>query len=251
MERHFHENLQALKHHLMKMSAMAEMMIADAIKAVVDRNEPVIPAVYHREEQVNHMQVEIDETCLTLIALHQPAAGDLRFIMGAAKANSELERLADESVNIVQRAQTLLKEPLLKPFGIIPEMAMIARGMVRDSLHAFVNRNVDLAREVLLRDDRLDDLKDAISEELTGYMAREPASVKRALNLLLVSRYLERIGDHATNIAEITIFVVEGRDVRHHADQYQAITAAVQEPLRQSGPCAPFINGSKDTGPLS
>jgi phosphate transport system protein len=222
MERHFDENLQALKYQLMKMSAMAEVMIADAIKAVVDRNESVIQSIYQREEQVNHMQVEIDETCLTQIALHQPAAGDLRFIMGAAKANSDLERLADEAINIVQRAQTLLKEPPLKPFEIIPDMAMIARGMVRDSLHAFVNRNVDLAREVLLRDDRLDDLKDAISVELTEYMTRDSAAVLRALNLLLISRYLERIGDHATNIAEITIFVVEGRDVRHHADKKAA-----------------------------
>lgn len=219
MERHFDENLQALKYHLMKMSATAEVMISDAIKAVVDRQEAVIPPVYHREEQVNQMQIEIDETCLTLIALHQPAAGDLRFILGAAKTNAELERLADEAINIVQRAERLLKEPPLKPFEIIPEMGIIARAMVRDSLHAFVNGNVDLAREVLLRDDRLDDLKDQISGELTSYMTSDSASVSRALDLLLISRYLERIGDHATNIAEITIFVVEGRDVRHHADQ--------------------------------
>ncbi len=219
MERHFDDHLQALKYHLMKMSAMAEVMISDAIKAVVERNESVIPPVYQREEQVNHMQIEIDETCLTLIALHQPAAGDLRFILGAAKANTELERLADEAVNIVQRSEHLLREPPLKPFEIIPEMAVIARGMVRDSLHAFVNRNVDLAREVLLRDDRLDDLKNAIAEELTAYMIADSSSVSRALDLLLIARYLERIGDHATNIAEISIFVVEGRDVRHHADK--------------------------------
>ena len=219
MERHFDDHLQALKYHLMKMSATAEVMISDAIKAVVERNDKVIPPVYLREEQVNHMQMEIDETCLTLIALHQPAAGDLRFILGAAKANAELERLADEAVNIVQRSEHLLKEPPLKPFEIIPEMAVIARGMVRDSLHAFVNRNVDLAREVLLRDDRLDDLKDAISVELTAYMTSDPSSVSRALELFLIARYLERIGDHATNIAEIAIFVVEGRDVRHHADK--------------------------------
>ena len=218
MERHFDDHLQALKYHLMKMSAMAEVMISDAIKAVVERNESVIPSVYQREEQVNRMQIEIDETCLTLIALHQPAAGDLRFILGAAKANAELERLADEAINIVQRSEHLLREPPLKPFEIIPEMAVIARGMVRDSLHAFVNRNVDLAREVLLRDDRLDDLKDAISAELTTYMTSDSSSVSRALDLLLIARYLERIGDHATNIAEISIFVVEGRDVRHHAD---------------------------------
>jgi len=218
MERHFDESLQALKHQLIKMSAMSEVMIADAVKAVVDRNPALMAPVWQREDQVNHLQIEIDETCLTLIALHQPAAGDLRFIMGAAKTNAELERLADEAVNIVQKAERLLKEPSLKPFRIIPEMAVIAQGMVRDSLHSFVNRNVILAREVLLRDDRLDDLKDAISLEMTDFMAKDSASVARALDLLLVSRYLERIGDHATNIAEITIFVVEGRDVRHHSD---------------------------------
>jgi len=219
MERHFDESLQALKHQLMKMSAMTELMISDAVKAVVDRNAALLAPVWQREEQVNHMQIEIDETCLTLIALHQPAAGDLRFIMGAAKANAELERMSDEAVNIVQRADFLIKMPPLKPFVIIPEMAVIAQGMVRDSLHAFVNRNVEISREVLTRDDRLDDLKDAIALELTEFMTRDSASVARALDLLLVSRYLERIGDHATNIAEITIFVVDGRDVRHHADK--------------------------------
>jgi len=223
MERHFDENLQALKNHLMKMSAMAEVMIADAVKSVVERDASAVNPVYEREELVNQMQIEIDETCLTLIALHQPAASDLRFIMGAAKTNGELERLADEAVNIVQKAEHLLKVPTLKPFEIIPEMATIARGMVRDSLRAFVNRNVDLAREVLLRDDRLDDLKDSIFVVLTTYMAEDPAAVARALDLLLISRYLERIGDHATNIAEITIFVVEGLDVRHHSDQRRVV----------------------------
>ena len=219
MERHFDEQLQALKNHLMKMSALAEVMIADAVKTVVERDASAVSPVYEREELVNHMEIEIDESCLTLIALHQPAAGDLRFIMGAVKTNAELERLADEAVNIVQKAEHLLNVPQLKPFSIVPEMAAIARGMVRDSLRAFVNRNVDLAREVLLRDDRLDDLKAKMSDVLTAYMSEDPASVPRALDLLLISRYLERIGDHATNIAEVTIFVVEGLDVRHHADQ--------------------------------
>ncbi len=223
MERHFDEQLQALKNHLMKMSAMAEVMIADAVKSVVERDAHAIPPVYEREELVNQMEMEIDESCLTLIALHQPAAGDLRFIMGAVKTNAELERLADEAVNIVQKAEHLLNAPQLKPFEIIPEMAAIARGMVRDSLRAFVSRNVDLAREVLLRDDRLDALKAKIAETLTAYMTQDSAAVPRALDLLLISRYLERIGDHATNIAEITIFVVEGLDVRHHADQKRLV----------------------------
>lgn len=219
MERHFDEQLQTLKLHLTKMSALAETMIADAVKALVERNESVIPLIHEREAQVNHLQIEIDEMCLTLIALHQPAAGDLRFILGAAKTNAELERLADQAVNICDKAEQLLKEPPLKPFVIIPEMATIARGMVRDSLHAFVNRDVDKAREVLLRDDELDERKSRITVELSDFMARESSTVSRALALVLIARNLERIGDHATNIAENTIFVVEGRDIRHHISQ--------------------------------
>ena len=223
MIRHFDEQLQGLKSHLMKMSALAEVMIADAVKSVVERDEQAVPPVYEREELVNRMQIEIDEICMTLTALHQPAAGDLRFIMGAIKTNSDLERLADEAVNIAQKAEHLLKTPQLKPFEIIPDMAAIARGMVRDSLRAFVNRNVDLAREVLLRDDRLDSLKEKMAEVMTVYMTQDPSSVSRALDLLLISRYLERIGDHATNIAEVTIFVVDGLDIRHHADQKRLV----------------------------
>ena len=223
MERHFDEQLQDLKNHLMKMSALAEVMIADAVKTVVERDEDAISPVYEREELVNQMEIEIDENCLTLIALHQPAAGDLRFIMGAVRTNAELERLADEAVNIVQKAEHLLKAPPLKPFEIIPEMAVLARGMVRDSLRSFVNRKVDLAREVLLRDDRLDELKAKIAAELTAFMTQDSSTVSRGLDLLLIARFLERIGDHATNIAEITIFVVEGLDIRHHADQKRMV----------------------------
>ena len=232
MERHFDEQLQTLRAHLMKMSALAEVMIADAVKTVVERDAAEIAPVYEREELVNQMEIEIDESCLTLIALNQPTASDLRFIMGAVKANAELERLADEAVNIVQKAEHLLNVPQLKPFVIIPEMAVIARGMVRDSLRAFVNRSVPLARDVLLRDDRLDDLRTQIAEELTATMTQDSGTVARALDLLLISRYLERIGDHATNIAEITIFVIEGLDVRHHADQKRAVDRPFAAPPR-------------------
>lgn len=216
MERHFDEQLQGLKLHLMKMSALAETMIGDAVKALVQRDASVIPLVYEREAQVNRMQIEIDEMCLTLIALHQPAAGDLRFIMGAAKTNADLERLADQAVNICNKAERLLQEPPLKPFVIIPEMARVARGMLRDSLHAFVNRDVNTARDVLLRDDQVDRMKSEITVEMAAYMTQDPSTVTRALDLILIARNLERIGDHATNIAENTIFVVEGRDIRHH-----------------------------------
>lgn len=216
MERHFDEELQALKVQLMKMSALAEAMIGEAVKALVDRDEKVIATVYEREKEVNHLQVSIDETCLTLIALHQPAAGDLRFILGAAKTNSDLERLADQAVNIVDKTKKLLEEAPLRPFSIIPKMATLARGMVRDSLHSFVNRDTKLAREVLLRDDAVDALKQQITVELSEFMTKDPGAVSRALALILIARNLERVGDHATNIAENTIFVVEGRDVRHH-----------------------------------
>jgi phosphate transport system protein len=191
-------------------------MIGDAVKALVERDESVLPVILQRETQVNRLQIEIDEMCLTLIALHQPAAGDLRFIMGAAKTNADLERLADQAVNISDKAADLVKQPPLRPFVIIPEMATIARGMVRDSLHAFVNRDVNKARDVLVRDDQLDERKARITVELSEFMAKESSTVSRALALILISRNLERIGDHATNIAENTIFVVEGRDIRHH-----------------------------------
>ncbi len=222
MERHFDEQLQTLKLHLMKMSALAETMIGDALKALVQRDESAIPLVYEREEQVNRLQIEIDEMCLTMIALHQPAAGDLRFIMGAAKTNSDLERLADQAVNICNKAENLLKEPPLKPFVILPEMARIAREMLHDSLHAFVNRDVAKSRDVLVRDDEVDRMKAEITVELSAYMASDSATISRALALVLIARNIERIGDHATNIAENTIFVVEGRDIRHHADHRPA-----------------------------
>jgi len=223
MERHFDEQLQELKSHLMKMSALAEVMIADAVKTVVERDAHAVSPVYEREELVNRMEIEIDESCLTLIALHQPAAGDLRFIMGAVRTNAELERLADEAINIVQKAEHLLKAPPLMPFEVIPEMSVLARGMVHDSLRSFVNRDVALAREVLLRDDRQDDLNAKVAGELTAFMTQDSATVPQALDLLLIARYLERISDHATNIAEITIFVEEGLDVRHHADQKRLV----------------------------
>jgi phosphate transport system protein len=219
MERHFDEQLQVLRSHLMKMSAMAEVMIADAVRSVVERDKDAIPPVYEREELVNEMQMEIDESCMKLIALNQPAAGDLRFILGIIKTNGELERLADEAVNIVKKAEHLLTVEQLKPFELIPETSHIARSMVRDSLRSFVNRNSSLAREVLLRDDQLDSLKTKIIELLKVCMSEDPQTVSRALDLMYISRCLERIGDHATNIAENAIFVVDGVDVRHHADE--------------------------------
>ena len=222
MERHMDELLSSLKLQLLKMSALTESMIADAIRLLVERDERMMALIEQNEAQVNRMQVEIDEMCLNLIALHQPAAGDLRFILGVTKTNSELERLADQAVNIGQKAVRLLKDPPLKPFVIIPQMALIASGMVKDSLHAYVNRDPVKARDVLKRDDELDNLKREIREEVLELIRGNSAAAGWGMDVVLVAHNLERIGDHATNIAENAIFVAEGRDVRHHMDEKAA-----------------------------
>lgn len=216
MERHFDELLAALKRQLTRMGELADTMIGNAIHVLVDRNRAVIPSIREYESQVNHMQVEIDEMCLQMIALHQPAAADLRFILGVVKTNTDIERLADQAVNILQKAERLLDQPPLKPFVIIPQMAQLASQMVKDSLQAYVTRDPEKARSVLQRDDHLDAMKSRITEELTALMAQSAESIPRALDLALIARNLERIGDHATNIAENAIFITEGKDVRHH-----------------------------------
>jgi phosphate transport system protein len=218
MERHFDEQLTALKGRLVRMSALAEIMIADAIKVLVQREFAAVAAVERHENEVNAMQIEIDELCLQLIATHQPVAGDLRFLLGAVKTNSDLERLADLAVNVCEKGVKLQNGPPVMPFVIIPEMAAIASGMVKDSLHAYVNRDVTLARQVVLRDDELDDRKRRVTEELGAHMRQHPDVIGPCLELVLVARNLERIGDHATNIAENAVFVVQGKDIRHHAE---------------------------------
>ena len=221
MERHFDEQLFALKTLLMKMSALAEIMIADSLKVLVNRDDATAAAVARHEEQVNALQIEVDEMCLTLIATHQPVAADLRFILGAVKTNNELERLADLAVNVCEKGCVLLNCPPVKPFVIIPEMATIASGMVKDSLHAYVNRDTTLARSVLARDDELDTRKTRVTNELAEHIRHFPETTTAALDLILVARNLERIGDHATNIAENTIFVVQGKDIRHNVETRQ------------------------------
>jgi len=222
MERHFDEQLTVLKHDLIKMSAIAETMIHDAVKVLIQREASVIPLVYRQEEEVNRLQVDIDEACFTLIALHQPAAGDLRFILGATKTTTDLERLADQAVNICNKAEKLLNEPPVKEYVIIPQMAKIATAMVNDSLHAFVNRDLELANRVMKQDDHLDAMKLEVTAQLIALMEKDPALIRRCMELILVSRNLERIGDHATNIAENIIFVVKGKDVRHHREPESA-----------------------------
>jgi len=217
MERHhFETELQALKNRLLNMGALVEERVHGAVQALMERSLEGSEAIARGDEEVNALQIEIDDRCLKLLALQQPMASDLRLITSAMKINADLERIGDQAVNIAENAIKMLSAPPLKPLIDVPRMADIAERMTRDSLDAFVRRDPALAREVLARDDEVDGLKDTIFRVLLTYMMADPGTIERALALILISRNLERIADHATNIAEDVIFLVEARDVRHH-----------------------------------
>ncbi len=226
MERHFDQDLQQLKEKLLTMGSLAETMIHIAIKALVDRKVELTPDVYRHEKDVNRLQIEVDDRCLKMIALHQPAASDLRFITAAMKINSDLERIADQAVNICQTTEYLLQEPQLKPLIDVPRMAEIAKKMLKDALDSFVEKDENLARSVLIRDDQVDELKAQVFRELLTYMISDPSTIKRAIDLILISRNLERIADHATNIAEDVVFVVAGKDIRHGSENRPPVTSS-------------------------
>jgi len=219
MERHFDQDLQQLKERILYMGSLAETMIHIAAQALTDRKRELTKEVYRQEEEVNKLQIEVDDRCLKMIALHQPAATDLRFITAAMKINADLERIADQAVNICETTEYLLQEPQLKPLIDVPRMAQITSKMLKDALDSFVNQDENLARSVLMRDDQVDELKDQIFRELLTYMISDPTTIKRAIDLILIARNLERIADHATNIAEDVVFVVAGKDIRHHAEE--------------------------------
>jgi phosphate transport system protein len=214
-ERIFDRELHDLKKRLLRMAALAEEMIDRAITELVERDEKPTQEVMRSEEQVNLLQIEIDEEVVRLLATRQPVAGDLRFILAAAKINSDLERIGDLAVNITENVHTLVQQPPLKPLIDIPRMADLSRQMVRESLDAFVKGDVLLAQKVILTDDQVDGLKDQVLRELLTYMMADPHAIERALALILIARHLERIADHATNIAEDVIYLIQGRDVRH------------------------------------
>ncbi|HEX9912740.1 MAG TPA: phosphate signaling complex protein PhoU [candidate division Zixibacteria bacterium] len=219
IHKHFDEELNLLKEKLLSMASLAETMIYKAVKSLSERDETLSEVVNQGEKKVNYLQIEIDELCLKLLALKQPMATDLRFITSAMKINSELERIGDLAVNIIQRAEVLIKQPQLKPLIDIPRMAELTQKMVKDSLDAFIKRDADLARSILTRDDEVDGLKDQVFRELLTFMLSDQSTIPRALELILVSRHLERIGDHATNIAEDVIYLVQGKDIRHHIEE--------------------------------
>ncbi|HSF32850.1 MAG TPA: phosphate signaling complex protein PhoU [Candidatus Tectomicrobia bacterium] len=219
MERHFEVELQALRDRLLAMGSLAETMIHKGIKALVDRNEALVQEVLAHEEEMDLLCIEIDDRCFTQLALQQPMASDLRFLVSGIKINSDLERIGDQASSIALRARSLIAQPQLKPLIDIPRMATLVQEMVRNSLDAFVRQDPELARNVIDRDDEVDNLRDQIFRELLTYMMGDTATIPRALELMLISRNLERIADHATNIAEDVIYIVRGEDVRERGDK--------------------------------
>ncbi len=215
MQRHFHEELEVLKQMLLAMGGLVEDQIHRVMRALIERDDALAQEVIERDRRVNAMDVEVDEKCVELLALHQPAAGDLRFITTTMKIVTDLERIGDQAVNIAQRAIELNREPQLKPYIDLPRMAEKAGRMVKESLDAFVNRDTALARRVCAEDEAVDALKEQVFRELLTFMMEDARTIPRAIRLILISRFLERVADHATNIAEMVIYLVEGKMVRH------------------------------------
>ncbi|HSL21308.1 MAG TPA: phosphate signaling complex protein PhoU [Vicinamibacterales bacterium] len=211
----FHEEFDAFKARLLEMGGLAEERVRAVIRALVDRDSGTVEQVAAGDQPINALQVDIDSRGFLLLALYQPVATDLRAIMAALKINTDLERVGDLAVNIAEAARRYFAHPPVKPLIDIPRMTGIADAMLRDALDAFVRQDPALAQDVLRRDDELDNLKTQVFRELLTYMLQDPSTIEPALDLILISRHLERIGDHATNIAEEVIFMVSARDVRH------------------------------------
>jgi phosphate transport system protein len=215
VQRHFHEELEGVKQTLLAMGGLVEDQIRRAMKALLERDDALAQEVIDRDRQVNTYDVEVDEQCVNLLALHQPAAGDLRFITTAMKIVTDLERIGDQAVNIAQRVLELNREPQLKPYIDLPRMSEKAQRMVKESLDAFVARDTTLARQVCGKDAEVDALKEQIFRELLTFMMEDPRTIPRAIRVILISRFMERVADHATNIAEMVVYLVGGKMVRH------------------------------------
>lgn len=216
MERHFDEELKELYKEILKMGVLTQEAIFKSIEALKNRDKNRAREVIDTDDKIDELELVVDERCIDLIARHQPMAGDLRFITTGMKINAELERIADLAVDIAQRVLELVDKPLLKPLIDIPKLSEIAQDMVRDSIDAFVKKDVSLAKKVVLSDDEADNLRNLVQEELINdYIAKDPSTAARAVPLLLIARHLERICDHTTNIAEDVIYMVEGKVVKH------------------------------------
>jgi len=223
--RHFTVELEELNQKLLEMAGLVEAAIHRSVRSLIEQNRGIAEQVIRDETQINRMEMEIDGLATRLLALRQPVARDLRFLTAALKINTDLERMGDLAMHIAERALSLMHHPLVKPMTDIPKMASLVQSMLLKCLDAFVKGDAELAQSVLLADDEVDALRDAVYSDLLGVMQSDPASVPAAIDLIFIARNLERLGDHATNIAEDVVFLVKGIDVRHHADQPAPETA--------------------------
>ncbi len=220
MERHFDEELKELHREILKMGTLAEAAIERSMEALKNRSVSRAQEIINADAGIDELELVIDEKCIDLIARYQPMAGDLRFITTGMKINADLERIADLAVDIAQRVLEIADKPLLKPLIDLPRLSAIAREMVRGAINAFVNRDVELAKKVVLTDPQADELRNLVQKELIySYMARDAGTADRAVPLLLIARHLERICDHATNIAEDVIYMVKAKVVKHHEEK--------------------------------
>jgi phosphate transport system protein len=215
MHRHFDDELKSLKEKILRMGGLAEEQVQGALRALVERDSDLARKIIENDHRVNALDVEVDEDCLRLLALQQPTARDLRFITTAMKISTELERISDLAENIGERAIELNEEPQLKPYIDIPRMAEWALRMVKEALDAFVNHDAELARKVCRDDDFVDDLTHQLFRELLSFMLENPQTITRAIRITFIAKYLERIADHATNVAELVVYMVEGKIIRH------------------------------------
>lgn len=220
MERIFDEELKQLRQNILTMASWVEEAIFKSIEALKQRDKSLAEAVIASDKRIDELENQIDEFCLDLIALRQPVAQDLRFITMAMQSDADLERMADLAVDIAQRAEELIAQPPLKPLIDIPKLAEIAQRMVKEAIDAFINKDVELAKKVVFSDKEADRLRDSVQKELIyDYMVKDGSTATRAVPLILVTRHLERICDHATNIAEDVIYMTEAKMVRHHPEK--------------------------------
>jgi len=219
VQRHFDQDLQALKEELLEMGGRVEAIIQKSVEALKRRDRRLAEEVLADDKAIDRLEIDVDERCVSLLALRQPMAVDLRFITAALKIGNDLERVGDHAVNIAQSAERLADEPPLKPLVDIPRMADLASGMLREALDAFVQRDAATARKLVKRDDEVDNLNRQVFRELISYMMEDPRTITRAMELILVARNLERVADLATNVAEEVVFFTEARIIKHHAEE--------------------------------
>ena len=219
--RFLHEQLQDVLKQITIMGSLTESMIGLAMRVLVERDASFTDEVMRKEDEVNALQVSIDEASINLIATQQPVGKDVRLLFMASKIVTDLERVADQAKNICQNARFVLAQPPLKPMVDLPIMAEIAQKMVRDALTAVIERDVALAERVMHEESKVDAFRDQVFRTLLTYMMADPGTIQRALSLILISRNIERIGDHAANIAEEAIYIVQGRDIRHSATEVE------------------------------